>query len=85
MLEEEPAETPYNMLLYTGRRLVDITNTYDFRARQYSPKLGRFMQRDPAGMIDSTNLYTYTNNNPLSFNDPDSEGTSGYRPVKIQE
>ncbi|MBV7336891.1 RHS repeat-associated core domain-containing protein [Chloroflexi bacterium TSY] len=60
----------HNQLRYTGRRLDAVLDTYDYRARQYDPILGRFLQCDPADMVDGTNLYTYTNNNPLVFSDP---------------
>lgn len=61
---------PYNPLRYTARRFDADLVSYDFRARQYDPHLGRFLQRDPIGMVDGTNLYTYTGNNPLAFADP---------------
>ena len=31
---------------------------------------GRFLQRDPSGMVDGPNLYVYVGNNPWSFTDP---------------
>ncbi|MBI4583456.1 MAG: Ig-like domain-containing protein [Planctomycetes bacterium] len=40
------------------------------RAREYSPSLGRFLQPDPAGTIDSLNLYAYAGNDPIDFADP---------------
>ena len=55
---------------YTARRFDIELETYDYRARQYDPKIGRFVQRDPLGMIDGTNLYSYTNSAPLAKNDP---------------
>src|SRR5665811_1084305 len=64
-LTEAPASAPYNPLLYTARRLDDVLGQYDFRAREYSPELGRFLQRDPAGMVDGSNLYAYARNGPL--------------------
>jgi len=36
----------------------------------YSPILGRFMQRDPAGYVDGVNLYAYVKNRPLVYLDP---------------
>jgi RHS repeat-associated protein len=62
--------TPYNPIRYAGRRLDSSLGTYDCRARQYDPTLGRFLQRDPAGAVDGTNRYTYVHNNPMSFTDP---------------
>ncbi len=38
--------------------------------RPYSPKLGRFLSRDPLGEGAGTNLYAYCGNNPISRRDP---------------
>lgn len=64
----------FNPWRYTGRRFDVELKTYDYRARQYDPKVGRFVQRDPGGMVDQTNLYGYTINNPLSGSDPSGYG-----------
>ncbi|MDR3150505.1 MAG: RHS repeat-associated core domain-containing protein, partial [Candidatus Peribacteria bacterium] len=42
---------------------------YYFNARYYSPELGRFISRDPIGIIDDVNLYVYVGNNPLKWVD----------------
>ena len=56
---------------YTGARIDSETNgLYDFRARMYSPTLGRFMQTDPIGHSGGNNLYAYVNNDPLNGTDP---------------
>ena len=55
---------------FTGRRLDEETGLYYYRARYYSPKLGRFLQTDPLGYYDSTNLYQYCLNNPVNYLDP---------------
>ena len=56
---------------YTGARIDAETNgLYDFRARMYSPMLGRFMQADPIGAKGGINLYAYVNNDPLNLTDP---------------
>ncbi|MDP9156024.1 MAG: RHS repeat-associated core domain-containing protein [Pseudomonadota bacterium] len=43
---------------------------YYYKARFYSPSLGRFLQTDPAGMKDDLNLYAYVGNNPVNRVDP---------------
>jgi len=60
-------ENPY---LFAGRRYLRAAGLYDQRARQYSPRLGRFLQRDPRGHVDGPNLYLYAGNNPVTFTDP---------------
>jgi RHS repeat-associated protein len=57
---------------YTAQRIDPETNgLYYYRARQYSPAWGRFLQTDPIGMQGGINLYAYVGNDPLNFNDPD--------------
>jgi RHS repeat-associated protein len=55
---------------YTGRRLDPETGLYYYRARYYSPTLGRFLQTDPIGNGDDLNLYAYVGNDPLDRTDP---------------
>lgn len=56
---------------YTGARIDAETNgLYDFRARMYSPVLGRFLQVDPIGVRGGSNLYAYVGNDPLNWIDP---------------
>jgi RHS repeat-associated protein len=55
---------------YTGRRLDPETGLYYYRARYYSPTLGRFLQTDPIGSRDDINLYAYVGNDPLDRADP---------------
>ncbi|QIE27542.1 hypothetical protein SBC1_56530 (plasmid) [Caballeronia sp. SBC1] len=43
---------------------------YYYKARMYSPALGRFLQTDPIGTKDDLNLYAYVKNNPVNFTDP---------------
>jgi RHS repeat-associated protein len=54
---------------YTGARF-EASGHYDFRARIYSPTLGRFLQADPIGTQGGMNLYAYVGNDPLNATDP---------------
>jgi len=38
--------------------------------RWYDPASGRFLQRDPIGILDGLNVYRYVGNNPLTWIDP---------------
>lgn len=55
---------------YTGRQWDKESGLWYYRNRMYSPTLGRFLQRDPAGYVDGMNLYAYVLNNPLAYLDP---------------
>lgn len=59
-----------NPFLFNGRPYDPESGNYDFRARQYSPRLGRFLQMDPLGSVDGANFYAYARANPLTFTDP---------------
>jgi RHS repeat-associated protein len=55
---------------FTGRKLESFTGLYNNRNRYYSPKVGRFITRDPIGFWGDVNLYRYANGNPTRFIDP---------------
>jgi RHS repeat-associated protein len=59
-----------NPYMFTGRRYDEQTGLYYYRARYYSPDLGRFISADPIGYYDSLNLYQYCLNNPVNYIDP---------------
>lgn len=58
-----------NGFQYTGREN-EGNGLYFYRARYYSPLLGRFVNEDPIGLGGGINFYKYAGDNPISFNDP---------------
>ena len=59
----------WNTRLYTGREYDREIGLYYLRARYYDPNLARFTSRDPIGMKDNVNLYTYVANSPMMYTD----------------
>ena len=60
-----------NRFLFTGREWLAALNIYDYRNRQYSPHIGRFLQTDPIRFdAEDVNLYRYVGNNPVNWVDP---------------
>lgn len=45
------------------------TGLYYLRQRYYDPDLGRFLSRDPIGLLGGLNLYSYVYQNPTNYTD----------------
>jgi RHS repeat-associated protein len=66
-----------NRFLFTGREWLAELRIYDYRARQYQPELGRFLQPDPQEFAGGDyNLYRYCHNDPVNKSDP--SGLEGF-------
>jgi RHS repeat-associated protein len=55
---------------YTGQAWIPEMGLYDYKARFYSPTLGRFLQPDPIRYGDGLNFYAYVHNDPINGLDP---------------
>ena len=83
-----------NRFLFTGREYAATyrssytnaaLNFYEYRARAYNPKIGRFMSEDPK-VFDAGdyNLFRYCHNDPIDMTDPmglDTQVTLEYYPL----
>jgi len=65
-----------NRFMFHGGAYSAATGLYQFRARWYSPELGRWLSPDPIGLEGGLNLYEFCRNNPVNFRDP--SGLSSY-------
>ena len=77
-----------NFYFFTGQRFDDSSGLYYDRNRYYEPRQGRFLSRDPAGLLQP-NLYDYVGCAPVEALDPlgldkddcKSPDTGAWRPL----
>jgi RHS repeat-associated protein len=65
-----PAPGNWGRFQYTGQAWLPELGIYYYKARMYSPTLGRFFQTDPVGYGDGLNWYAYVGNDPINGIDP---------------
>ena len=55
---------------YTGQQQLKGLGLSYYKARVYSPAMGRFLQTDPIGVADDLNVYSYVGNGANNARDP---------------
>jgi RHS repeat-associated protein len=65
-----PGSSNAGRFQYTGQAWIGEAGVYHYKARAYSPALGRFLQADPILWAGGMNLYAYVANDPVNFIDP---------------
>jgi RHS repeat-associated protein len=66
----EPSTATGSRFKYTGQITLPGVGLHYYKARMYSPLLGRFLQPDPIGTAGGMNIYGYVGGNPVNGTDP---------------
>jgi RHS repeat-associated protein len=67
--------------MHQGGRYDNATGLYSFRNRDYSPALGRWLEKDPLGFdAGDTNIYRFVGNRPINATDP-----TGLEPQEVMD
>jgi RHS repeat-associated protein len=59
-----------NPFTFQARRWDSFSQTFNHRNRQYKPKYGRWLSRDPLSFSGGLNLWSFARNNPVILSDP---------------
>ncbi len=70
---------------YHSKRIDRETGLIYFGRRYYSPEIGKWISLDPKGIGDSTNLYLFNQNSPLTFFDLYGLESQSYLPSLDKE
>ena len=77
-LSKAAASGPFNPWRFASKRFDPELGLIYFGKRYYDPEFARWLTPDPAGFIDSVNLYQYVLNNPFKYVDPRGENLFGF-------
>jgi RHS repeat-associated protein len=81
----QPSSANLGRIQFTGQKWIPEVGLYDYKARDYSPTLGRFLQTDPIGYKDDLDWYVYAHDDPVNGADPTGLATEMvyYRDVLV--
>jgi RHS repeat-associated protein len=71
--EVSSVQTVENPFRFPGQYYDQETGLYYNYHRYYDPMTGRYVTPDPIGLEGGINLFTYVQNNPITFSDPSGE------------